>query len=163
MSDSLSDDDDDADDDELDELGDRRLEWWRLDFFLRLLLRLDCLALLRDDSLWRRLRLERDGVRDLCSPDDDALDLAAREDFLRRWRWSSESLSSDTEAAEETEALRRGDRAFVVFVFSFCVFFSDVFMGGGLGIPAQMLNAMASRSRLRSSKNSSVPSPRKRL
>lgn len=126
-------------------------------------LRLD-LRLERLDFLCLRLDLERlcdDSLRrDECLRLDLRLDedLAARDDFLLlRFRLPSESLSEDDDDDSELLLCGDGERFFGA------TFFSDVFMGTGLGISAQMLNEMASRSRLRSSKKLSVSSFWKRL
>lgn len=108
---------------------------------------------LRDDSLRRdeSLRLDLRLDEDLAARDDDFL--------LLRFRLSSESLSEDDDD-DDSELLLCGDGE---RFFGATFFFSDVFMGTGLGMSAQMLNEMASRSRLRSSKKLSVSSFWKRL
>lgn len=111
------------------------------------------LRLERLDLLCLRLDLER--LRDECLRLDELL--AARDDdfLLLGFRRSSESLSED-----DSELLLCGDGE---RFFGATFFFSDVFIGTGLGMFAQMLNEMASRSRLRSSKKLSVSSFWKRL
>jgi hypothetical protein len=141
----------------LESLSSLELEALRLDLRLERFrcLRLDLDLFLDDDSLRRDERFTSfESLRDLRLDD-----LAALDDFLLpRFRESdsdsfSDSLSEDDEGDSELELSGDGERFLTTF-FSFAA----SFMGGGLGISLQMLNAIASRSRLRSLKNSSVSS-----